>query len=53
MSYTPSEQQLKDIEETESYLEKIPCEKCGTECVPLHLGCKLCDECCDCRPLGT
>ena len=33
--------------------EKIICVKCGDEGEPLHLGCKLCEECCDCRPLGT
>ena len=33
--------------------EKIICVKCGAEADPLHLGCRLCEECCDCRPLGT
>ncbi len=31
----------------------IICERCGKEAVPLHLGCRLCEDCCDCRPLGT
>lgn len=34
-------------------LPKVICERCGIEAVPLHLGCSLCEECCDCRPLGT
>jgi hypothetical protein len=33
--------------------EKLTCVKCGEEAVPLHLGCRLCEDCCDCRPLGT
>jgi hypothetical protein len=32
---------------------KIICVKCGEEADPLHLGCRLCEECCDCRPAGT
>jgi hypothetical protein len=32
---------------------KLRCVKCGEEADPLHLGCKLCEECCDCRPRGT
>ena len=32
---------------------KIICVKCGDEADPLHLGCRLCEECCDCRPAGT
>lgn len=32
---------------------KLPCVKCGVEADPLHLGCRLCEECCDCRPAGT
>lgn len=32
---------------------KLPCVKCGEEADPLHLGCRLCEECCDCRPAGT
>jgi hypothetical protein len=31
----------------------IVCEGCGKEAVPLHLGCRLCEDCCDCRPSGT
>lgn len=30
--------------------ETITCEKCGKDAVPLHLGCRLCEDCCDCRP---
>jgi hypothetical protein len=33
--------------------DKIICVKCGEEADPLHLGCRLCEECCDCRPAGT
>lgn len=33
--------------------EKFRCAKCGEEAEPLHLGCPLCEECCDCRPAGT
>lgn len=33
--------------------DKIICVKCGEEAVPLHLGCRLCEDCCDCRPAGT
>ncbi len=29
------------------------CAKCGEEAEPVHLGCRLCLECCDCRPAGT
>ncbi len=32
---------------------KIICVKCGKEDDPLHLGCSLCEDCCDCRPAGT
>jgi hypothetical protein len=32
---------------------KITCVKCGAEGIPLHRGCPMCEECCDCRPLGT
>ncbi|MBV9440496.1 MAG: hypothetical protein JOZ24_10935 [Candidatus Eremiobacteraeota bacterium] len=28
----------------------IVCTVCGTEGPPLHLGCTLCEDCCDCRP---
>jgi hypothetical protein len=31
----------------------ITCVKCGAEGIPLHRGCPMCEECCDCRPLGT
>lgn len=31
----------------------IICEACGKEVVPLHLGCRFCEECCDCRPAGS
>lgn len=33
--------------------DKIICIKCGNEGIRLHRGCKFCDDCCDCRPLGT
>lgn len=33
--------------------DKVTCEKCGQVAIPLHLGCKLCEDCCDCRPAGT
>jgi hypothetical protein len=33
--------------------DTIICAKCGDEADPLHLGCPLCEECCDCRPAGT
>jgi hypothetical protein len=26
------------------------CTRCGQDAVPLHLGCTLCEDCCDCRP---
>jgi hypothetical protein len=29
---------------------KIVCEQCGNEADRLHLGCPLCEDCCDCRP---
>ena len=29
---------------------KIVCEGCGKETERLHLGCPLCEDCCDCRP---
>jgi hypothetical protein len=29
------------------------CARCGNEAAPLHMGCNLCEDCCDCRPLGT
>jgi hypothetical protein len=32
---------------------KIVCVKCGAEDIPLHRGCPMCADCCDCRPLGT
>ncbi len=28
----------------------VTCVKCGKEAVPLHLGCRFCEDCCDCRP---
>jgi hypothetical protein len=28
----------------------VVCTRCGKEAVPLHLGCTLCEDCCDCRP---
>ena len=34
-------------------VDKVTCTKCGKEAVPLHRGCTLCEDCCDCRPLGT
>jgi hypothetical protein len=33
--------------------ERVICANCGVEAVPLHMGCKLCEDCCDCRPYGT
>ena len=30
--------------------DKITCAHCGKEGTPLHRGCKLCEDCCDCRP---
>ena len=33
--------------------ETITCVKCGAKGIPLHRGCPMCEECCDCRPLGT
>ncbi len=33
--------------------DTVICAKCGVQAVPLHLGCRLCEDCCDCRPLGT
>jgi hypothetical protein len=33
--------------------EVIICAKCGVKADPLHMGCNLCEDCCDCRPLGT
>ncbi len=33
--------------------EAILCELCGRETIPLHLGCRLCEDCCDCRPSGS
>lgn len=29
---------------------KIVCAECGKETDRLHLGCPLCEDCCDCRP---
>lgn len=31
----------------------ITCQRCGKEVIPLHLGCRFCEECCDCRPAGS
>lgn len=28
----------------------VICARCGKEAVPLHVGCRLCEDCCDCRP---
>jgi hypothetical protein len=28
----------------------IVCESCGARTQRLHLGCQLCEDCCDCRP---
>lgn len=28
----------------------IVCTQCGTREEQLHLGCNLCEDCCDCRP---
>lgn len=33
--------------------DEIICVRCGNEAFPLHLGCRFCEDCCDCRPLGT
>lgn len=33
--------------------DKLICEKCGKEAERLHMGCPLCEDCCDCRPAGT
>ncbi len=33
--------------------ETLRCPRCGGKSEPLHLGCTLCEECCDCRPTGT
>jgi hypothetical protein len=33
--------------------DTIICERCGQEAIPLHLGCRLCEDCCDCRPSGS
>src|SRR5579875_866473 len=31
-------------------LPMIVCTQCGTRAEQLHLGCSLCEDCCDCRP---
>jgi hypothetical protein len=31
-------------------LAMIDCAKCGAHAEQLHLGCDLCEDCCDCRP---
>jgi hypothetical protein len=28
----------------------VICTRCGVEAIPLHVGCRLCEDCCDCRP---
>ena len=28
----------------------IDCAQCGAHAEQLHLGCDLCEDCCDCRP---
>ncbi|MBV8367785.1 MAG: hypothetical protein JO036_02460 [Candidatus Eremiobacteraeota bacterium] len=33
--------------------QTITCVRCGAQGVPLHRGCPMCEDCCDCRPLGT
>lgn len=52
MQPTPSleEQGMKQQESGVDADEKITCVRCGKEAVPLHRGCKLCEDCCDCRP---
>ena len=47
------QQTLKQQEQDVDVNDKVTCTKCGKEAVPLHRGCRLCEDCCDCRPLGT
>ena len=50
----PLEKQTEKQQEKDMDVNaKIICERCGKEGVPLHLGCRLCEDCCDCRPLGS
>jgi len=51
---SPEEQAPKpDERDANVDIAKIICVKCGNEGFRLHRGCRLCEECCDCRPLGT
>ena len=49
----PHDESVKPVDATEKPTDAITCEKCGKRAVPLHLGCRFCEDCCDCRPYGT
>jgi hypothetical protein len=44
---------MKQPEDGMDASDEVTCVKCGKAAVPLHLGCRLCEDCCDCRPAGT
>jgi hypothetical protein len=56
LGFGPGDHQKQDMKQPEDgkhVPDKFICVKCGGDGEPLHLGCRLCEECCDCRPAGT